>query len=125
MADKPGSAVGDASELAVAPDHEPGRLDLDDRGNVTWEWNQDSDILLADDTLGAMARVRALVDPSLKVADESQDPLRSIQCNPTGLTAGYDPYDSGTLSKQSWKRKKDLRELSKWIDLRRKLGDKT
>ena len=44
---------------------------------------------------------------------------------PHGLTAGYNPYDSGTLSKQSWKKKKDLRELSKWIELRKKLGDKT
>ena len=84
MADKPGSAVGDASELAVAPDDVPGRLDLDDRGNVTWAWNQENDILLADDALGATARMRALVDPSLEVAEESGDPLRSIQCNPTG-----------------------------------------
>jgi hypothetical protein len=124
MSDKPGSTAGNAFELAVAPDDEPGRLNVDDRGNITWEWNQESDILLADDTLGAAARVRALVDPSLNVAEDSPDPLRSIQCNPIGLKTGYDPYDSGTLSKQMWKKKKDLREFSKWIELRRKLDDK-
>ena len=37
-------------------------MGLDDRGNVTWEWKDQGD-LLADDTLGAAERVRALVDP--------------------------------------------------------------
>ena len=37
------------------------------------------------------------------------------------LKSGYNPYNSGPLGKQSWKKKKDLRELSRWIELRRKV----
>jgi hypothetical protein len=103
--------------------HEPGRLDIDDRGNVTWQWSDDSD-LQADDTLGAAERVRALVDPKLNVVDDDSNPLSPIQSNPKGLKSGYNPYNSGALGKQSWKKKKDLRELSKWIELRKKVGTK-
>lgn len=104
-------------------DNEPGRLGVDDRGNVTWEWT-DKDDLLADDTLGGAERVRALVDPKLQVADDPDDPLNPAQSNPKGLKSGYNPYNSGALGKQSWKKKKNLRELSKWIELRKKLGEK-
>jgi len=52
-------------------DTEAGRLGLDDRGNVTWEWSNDGD-LLADDTLGAAERVRALVDPRLDVVEQNE-----------------------------------------------------
>ena len=104
-------------------DSEPGRLGVDDRGNVTWEWT-DKDDLLADDTLGDAERVRALVDPKLQVADDPDDPLNPAQSNPKGLKSGYNPYNSGALGKQSWKKKKNLRELSKWIELRKKLAEK-
>jgi hypothetical protein len=104
------------------PDNEPGRLEYDDRGNVTWQWSGGGD-LLADDTLGAAERVRALVDPKLDVAEDAE-PLNSIQNNGKGLKAGYNPYNSGALGKQTWKKKKNLRELSKWIELRKKVGSK-
>jgi hypothetical protein len=117
--DKQGKPPG---KKPVSTDNEPGRLDVDDRGNVTWHWTQDED-LLADDTLGAAERMRALVDPKLNVVDED-NPLAPIQSNPKGLKSGYNPYNSGALGKQSWKKKKDLRELSKWIELRKKVGSK-
>jgi len=66
--------------------------------------------------------VRALVDPNLQVADDPDDPLNPAQNNPKGLKSGYNPYNSGALGKQSWKKKKNLRELSKWIELRKKLA---
>jgi hypothetical protein len=119
MADKRGKPPGKSPEPV---DHEPGRLDVDDRGNVTWHWSDDTD-LQADDTLGAAERMRALVDPKLNVVDE-ENPLSPIQSNPKGLKSGYNPYNSGALGKQSWKKKKDLRELSKWIELRKKVGGK-
>jgi len=96
-------------------DGDPGQLTLDDRGNVTWEWKLD-DVLLADDTLGAAERLRALVDPNLTVKDDD-DPL-----NPKGLKTGYNPYNSGTLGKRRWKKKKNLKELSKWVELRNKMA---
>ena len=107
--------------LPAGPDKDPGRLGVDDRGNVTWEWSDVAE-LKADDTLGDVDRVRALVDPNLQVADDPDDPLNPAQNNPKGLKSGYNPYNSGALGKQSWKKKKNLRELSKWIELRKKLA---
>lgn len=101
----------------------PGQLAVDDRGNVTWEW-QDNGDLLADDALGAAERLRALVDPALQVKEEELDPDNPTQVGPKGLKSGYNPYNSGELGKQSWKKKKNLKELSKWIELRRKLDGK-
>ena len=104
-------------------DNDPGHLGVDDRGNVTWEWAGEGD-LLADDTLGAAERVRALVDPALQVQDDPDDPLNPVRSNPKGLKSGYNPYNSGALGKQSFKKKKNLKELSKWIELRKKLAEK-
>jgi hypothetical protein len=106
---------------APAKGGDAGHLGMDDRGNVTWEWNEDEPDLMADDTFGASERVRALVDPRLQVKDDD-DPMSPIQGNSKGLKSGYNPYNSGTLGKRSWKKKKDLRELSKWIELRKKLA---
>jgi hypothetical protein len=107
-----------------AQDADAGHLGVDDRGNVTWEWNQEEPDLVADDTLGAAERVRALVDPRLQVKDDDDDPLNPIQSNPKGLKSGYNPYNSGALGKQSYKKKKNLKELSKWIELRKKMAAK-
>ena len=101
---------------------EPGHLAMDDRGNVTWEWKDDGD-LLADDTLGSAERLRALSDPNLQIKDD-EDPMSPIKSNPKGLKKGYNPYDSGVLGKQSWKKNKNLRELSKWVELRKKMAEK-
>lgn len=110
--------------LEVVSDR-PGRLGVDDRGNVTWEW-RDDDELLADDDLGTMQRMHALVDPRLEIKDDEDDPLKPARSNPKGLKQGYNPYNSGALGKQRWRKKKNLRELSKWIELRKKLtGRKT
>ena len=103
--------------------HEPphsgaGRLAEDDRGNVTWQW-ADDDALLADNTSGAMQRLRALVDPSLDVVDDGPT-AHGIE-NPAGLKTGYNPYESGALVKTERRKKTDLRELSKWIEAKRKL----
>jgi hypothetical protein len=123
MADKPGSKPTSSDPKAVAPKgSEAGTMGLDDRGNVTWEWKDQGD-LLADDTLGAAERVRALVDPRLKVTDDD-DPGNPIKSNPKGLKSGYNPYNSGALGKQTWKKKKNLRELSKWIELKKKTATK-
>ena len=105
---------------------EPGRIGVDDRGNMTWEWSDDEH-LQADDTLGAAERMRALVDPGLDVQNEDfdpNDPLSRIQSTGKGIKSGYNPYNSGTLGKQSWKKKKDLRKLSEWIALKKKMERK-
>jgi hypothetical protein len=104
-------------------DTEAGRLGLDDRGNVTWEWNNDGD-LLADDTLGAAERVRALVDPRLDVVEQNEATDNPLSANTQRLKTGYNPYNSGALGKQTWKKKKDLHELSKWIELRKRIAER-
>jgi hypothetical protein len=68
--------------------------------------------------------VRALVDPALQIQDDSDDPLNPVRSNPKGLKSGYNPYNSGALGKQSFKKKKNLKELSKWIELRKKVAEK-
>jgi hypothetical protein len=109
------------SSDSSAADPDPGRLAEDDRGNITWQW-ANNDVLQADDTFGAIERLRALVDPSLGVIDDG--PPGTAKHNPTGLKTGYDPYESGTLLKTGPRKKKtDLRELSKWIETKRKLSD--
>lgn len=102
-------------------DGEPGHLGVDDRGNVTWEWSKD-ETLLADTSLGALERVRALVPAGLQVRDEDDDPRNPMRGNPKGLKRGYNPYNSGVLNKQRWKKNKDLKQLSRWIDLRKKVS---
>ena len=124
MAENRGKPPGKASAPApdrVLDDDEPGRLAVDDRGNVTWEWSQDDD-LPADDTLGTFERMRALVDPTLKIQDDDNGRSSPIRSNPKGLKSGYNPYDSGALGKESWKKKKNLKDLSKWIELRKKVS---
>jgi hypothetical protein len=116
---------GKPSRKAPDPDpvlagSEPGRLTVDDRGNVTWEWARDEDFD-ADVTLGAAERVRALVDPTLKIQDDDGGGNSPIQSSPKGLQSGYNPYESGAPGKPGWK-KKNLKQLSKWIELRKKVA---
>jgi hypothetical protein len=118
MAKKP----RDKRPASPTEEPDPGHLAADDRGNVTWEW-KDEDDLLADDSLGGAERLRALADPNLQIMDDD-DPMSPIKNNPKGLKKGYNPYNSGVLGKQSWKKKKNLRELSKWVELRKKMAEK-
>ena len=105
-----------ARKPPATPPAGPGHVAEDDRGNMTWQWANDA-ALQADDTAGAIERLRALVDPTLDVVDD--DAPNSPQHNPKGLKIGYNPYDSGALGKTERKKKKSLRELSNWIETRR------
>jgi hypothetical protein len=69
--------------------------------------------------------VRALVDPSLDVVeDQDADPRNLLRTSTKALKSGYNPYNSGALGKNQWKKKKNLKELSKWIELRKKMMEK-
>lgn len=116
MTDKPRGKVPPATGR-------DGNLGVDDRGNVTWQWNEQDEELVADDEIGTARRLQALVDPSLDVRDDD-DPLDPLVNNGRGLKTGYNPYNSGALGKPAWKKTKDLRELSKWIELRKKMAQK-
>jgi hypothetical protein len=120
MSESKGKTPGKPAPPSGKPD-EPGRISRDDEGNVSWQWSND-EVLQADDTLGAAERMRALVDPKLDVVEDED--LNPVKPNPKGLKKGYNPYDSGALGKDSWKKKKNLRELSKWIELKRQMDEK-
>lgn len=121
MAGKPGDKT-----IPTSPDEaeaSPGQLGADDRGNVTWKW-ADTAELQEDNEVGVMQRVSALVDPALDVLEEDDSPDNPLAVSPKRLRTGYNPYNSGTLGKQTWKKKKNLKELSKWIELRKKMAEK-
>jgi hypothetical protein len=119
MPDEPQKKTsGQRPDDANTPDQDPGRLAEDDRGNITWQWANNV-ALQADDTLGGIERMRALVDPRLDVVDDETP--NSLRDNTKGLKTGYNPYDSGKLGKVERKKKKSLAELSKWIEAKRKV----
>jgi len=107
-------------------DATPGQLVRDDRGNISWEWSDDPD-LQADDTLGKTARLSALAPKDLMIEDESND-LTALNNDPLPSRKkplpGYNPYDRDEPTKQSRKKKRDLREFSKWIALKKRMQDK-
>ena len=95
---------------------DPGKVEFDAQGNAVW--------VPISSTAGEDALKRLLDDPNLKISDDySQSTIRRAQDNPLGLKKGYDPYDSGLLTKKEWKKKKDLKRLSEWIQNRKPKQD--
>ncbi len=93
-----------------------GKIDFDELGNAIWVPN--------DPTSGEDVMRRLLHDPTLAISQEhEQTTNRLVKQNPVGLKKGYDPYDSGLLAKKQFKKKKDLRKLSAWIESRKPKED--
>jgi hypothetical protein len=105
----------------TAQEHKAGHISFDDRGNAVYEWNDES--LQQDGEDAERARRRALSHPGLTIVDEEANPNAPIRTNPKGLRLGYNPYESGLLAGKDTKRKRDLRELSKWIEMKKKVGN--
>lgn len=99
----------------------PGKIAFDDRGNAVYEWSDRR--FEQDDEEGERARRRALAHPGLTTVEDDPNPADPIRNNPKGLRLGYDPYESGLLKKAERRPKRDLRELSKWIELRKKTAN--
>jgi hypothetical protein len=91
-----------------------GEVEFDELGNAVWA---------PKGNIGTKEAVQRLLnDDTLALRpDESIRSLDRVQENPGGLKKGYDPYDSGMLTKKQWKKPKDLRALSKWIEQKKKL----
>ena len=104
------------------PARKPGHIAFDDRGNAVYEW--DNARLTEDGEHGERLRQRALDHPGLSLADEEIPVNAPIHSNPKGLRQGYNPYESGLLANKERKKKRDLHELSKWIQQRRKLNER-
>ena len=101
----------------------PGKVAFDERGNAVYEWSTDT--LAEDSDTGAKMRNKALDYQGLTLVDDEPPKNAPIQQNPKGLRVGYNPYESGMLAKKEHKKKKDLRELSKWVEQKRKLQKKS
>lgn len=108
---------------ANRPAHErPGKIAFDERGNALFEWSDDR--LNEDSDAGERLRSQALDHPGLSMMEEEPAANAPIRTNPKGLRVGYNPYESGVLAKKEWKRKRDLHELSKWIEAKKKQNER-
>lgn len=97
-------AVNASRNNKVASHGVSGRVCFDDRGNASWEtW-----------------RGRRLEHAGLALADQAPSPGAPINVKAAG---GHDPYESGVIMKKTEERprKEDLRALSQWIELQKKL----
>ena len=102
-----------------ADPNKPGKIGFDELGNAQFEWQGDQ--LNEESEAGERARRKALAHHGLSIVDDEPPPNAPIRQNPKGLRVGYNPYESGMLTKKEWKPKRDLRELSKWIEMKKKL----
>ena len=98
---------------------QPGRIAFDDRGNAVYEWNDGR--FSEDGEAGERARRKALEHPGLSFVEEERPANTPIQNNAKGMRLGYNPYESGLLTRKSTAPKRDLRELSKWIEMKRRV----
>jgi hypothetical protein len=103
---------------------QPGRIAFDDRGNAIYAWNEDQ--LSLDGEEGERARRKALDHPGLSMVEDEPVVNAPIQNNTKGLRVGYNPYESGLLAQKKQqqpvaKKKTDLRELSKWLELKKRI----
>jgi len=93
-----------------------GKIEFDELGNAVW--------VPSTATTSGDVMLRLLNDPSLAISDDFvQGTNQPVKQNPQGLRKGYDPYDSGLLAKKQFKKKKDLRKLSGWIQSRKPKED--
>lgn len=112
--------MGHKGKFILSQDHGDVE-DIDERpgagGRTEFDENGDT-VRLSNQGLGRReALARLLNDERLQLAQEAvpAGSAQRIQENAGGLKKGYDPYDSGRLVKKEWKKKRDMRALSKWI----------
>jgi hypothetical protein len=105
------------------PAEKPGKVAFDDRGNAIFEWGDDR--LNQDSDTGERLRGKALSHAGLAIVDEDAPTNAAIRPNPKGLRLGYNPYESGMLAKPGRTKKVDLEQLSKVLELKRKMQKKS
>jgi hypothetical protein len=90
-----------------------GRVGRDDRGNAVWEWAGD----VADPSLE---------QAGLAIIDEAPLPQANVRINRLASRSGYNPYESGLIERKGSRvKRRDLHELSRWIEQRKARGEDT
>lgn len=116
---KPRAAV--SGKPSSAEPKKTGRVQFDDRGNAIWEWS------VATGAFGrevSTERMQKLENPGLSLAEDAPTPsFNKVKPNPQGVVKGYNPYDSGRLGKAEPPRKKDLKKLSEWLELKKQASN--
>jgi hypothetical protein len=126
MADQENGVNDDLKRLGyqlrprVVESKQPGRIAFDDRGNAVYEWHENR--LSEDSEEAERARQKALDHPGLSMAEEEHRNNAPIQNNAKGLRLGYNPYESGLLPHKPAAKKRDLRKLSKWLEIKKRVA---
>ena len=97
----------------------PGAVAFDDRGNAQYAWRDER--MMEDGGDADTRRLRALSVANLVLVDDEPPPLgKKVALNKSGVRVGYNPYDSGLIKKDTRKKPRNLRALSKWIEMQNK-----
>ena len=99
-------------DFAKDDDNPTGRVAHDERGNAVWKWSRDLAVLPFQ-----------FEQPALSVAEDAPSPVGNVTINKVATKTGYNPYESGMILKKARAKKRDLKELSRWIETRKKLGE--
>jgi hypothetical protein len=98
----------------------PGQVQFDARGNATYAWRDDR--LTENGAHAERLREKALRNAQLALVDDRPAVVATEMWNDRGLQVGYNPYESGLLAgKKPVAKKTDIRELSKWIEMKRRM----
>jgi hypothetical protein len=93
----------------------PGEFAFDDRGNAQYAWKDER--MMEDGEDADSRRLRALSVANLVLVEDDAPPEgKKVSLNKKGVRVGYNPYDSGLLQKKAYKKTRNLRMLSKWIE---------
>jgi hypothetical protein len=99
----------------------PGQVQFDDRGNAVYSWRDD--VLARDGNSAERLQESALRNSKLSLVEDDTAPTATSTWNAGGLQRGYNPYESGLLAgKKPIAKRTDMRELSKWIEMKRRMG---
>jgi hypothetical protein len=102
------------TDLARRGTDSSGRVTRDDKGNAVWQWSGKVDT--------PTVQVKRL---GLSVADDNVTLPGRVNIKRVAASAGIDPYDSGLVEKDAPVKKRNLRELSRWLEMRKNRGEDT